>query len=64
MDGWGIGLWVVAGYVAVVSLMRLMAQKRNEVVAEFRDEVEKEKSRRKAAAQQEKQNKPPRGKVA
>jgi hypothetical protein len=61
MDGWSIGLWVVAGYIAVVSLMRLMAHKRNEVVAEFRNEVEKEKSRRKTAA---KETKAPRGKAA
>ena len=44
MDGWSIALWVVAGYVAVVALMRLMAHKRNEVMAEFHGEVEKEKS--------------------
>ena len=50
MDGWSIALWVVAAYVAVVALMRLMAHKRNEVMSEFHGEVEKEKSRRKAAA--------------
>ena len=50
MDGWNIALWVVAGYVAVVALMRLMAHKRIEVMAEFHGEVEKEKSRRKAEA--------------
>jgi hypothetical protein len=62
MDSWSIALWVVAAYVAVVALMRLMAHKRSEVMAEFRDEVEKEKSRRKAAAAKE--AKPPRGKAA
>jgi hypothetical protein len=62
MDSWSIALWVVAGYVAVVALMRLMAHKRNEVLAEFRGEVEKEKQRRKAAAAKE--AKPPRGKAA
>ncbi len=53
MDSWNIALWVVAGYIAVIALMRLMAHKRNEVMAEFRGEVEKEKSRRKAAAAKE-----------
>jgi len=62
MDNWSIVLWVVAGYVAVVALMRLMTHKRNEVMAEFRGEVEKEKSRRKADAA--KQAKASRGKVA
>jgi hypothetical protein len=62
MDGWSIALWVVAGYVAVVALMRLMAHKRTEVMAEFQGEVEKEKSRRKAESA--KQAGTPRGKAA
>jgi hypothetical protein len=62
MDSWNIALWVVAGYFAVVALMRLMAHKRNEVMAEFRGEVEKEKSRRKAAAAKESRSS--RGKAA
>ncbi len=49
MDGWSVALWVFAGYVALLALTRLMANKRNEVMAEFRGEVEKEKGRRKAA---------------
>ena len=61
MDSWSIALWIGAGYVAVVALLRLMARKRDEVVAEFRGEVEKEKERRKAAA---KEAKLPRGKAA
>jgi hypothetical protein len=64
MDGWSIALWVVAGYVAVVALLRLMAHKRQEVMAEFRSEVEKEKTRRKTAAAKQAQGKPPRGKAA
>jgi hypothetical protein len=50
MDSWSIALWVVAGYFAAVALLRLMAHKRSEVMDEFRGEVAKEKSRRKAAA--------------
>ncbi len=61
MDSWSIALWVVAGYIAVAALLRLMAGKRDEVMAEFRNEVEKEKSRRKTAAQEAN---PPRGKAA
>ena len=62
MDSWSIALWVVAGYIAVVALMRLMAHKRNEVMAEFRGEVEKEKNRRRIAAA--KHAKASRGKAA
>ena len=68
MDRWSIALWVVAGYIAVVALLRLMTHKRDEVMAEFRSEVEKEKNRRKAAAAQQakpaKRAKPPGGKAA
>ena len=62
MDRWNIALWIGAGYVAVVALMRLMANKRQQVMTEFRGEVEREKSRRKAAAAAAKQvqSKPPR----
>ena len=63
MDSWSIALWVVAGYVAVVALLRLMTHKRDQVMAEFRNEVEKEKNRRKAAAAA-KEAKPVRGKAA
>jgi hypothetical protein len=46
MDGWNIALLAVAGYVAVLTLSRLMAARRNEITAQFRREVEKEKNRR------------------
>ena len=49
MDAWTLILWIVAGYVALVALVRLMIYHRSRVTAQFRDEVEKEKSRRKAA---------------
>jgi hypothetical protein len=60
MDRWNIALWIGAGYIAVVALMRLMVHKRQQVMAEFRGEVEKEKSRRKLAASKQAQTKPPR----
>ena len=60
MDRWNIALWIGAGYVAMVALMRLMAHKRQQVMAEFRGEVEKEKGRRKAAAAKQLQSKLPR----
>jgi hypothetical protein len=49
MDAWTLILWIVAGYVALVALVRLMIYHRSRVTAQFRDEVEKEKSRRKSA---------------
>ena len=48
MDGWDLVLLAVAGYVAVVALVRLMARRRDQLHDEFRDGVAKEKRRREA----------------
>ena len=64
MDRWSIALWIGAGYIAAVALMRLMAHKRQQVMAEFRGEVEKEKNRRKAAAAAKQTQVKPRNKAA
>jgi hypothetical protein len=43
MDSWDVTLLVVAGYLAVVSLVRLMARRRNQVFEELRQKAEAEK---------------------
>jgi hypothetical protein len=43
MDTWDVTLLVVAGYLAVISLVRLMARRRNQVYEELRQKAEKEK---------------------
>ena len=43
MDSWDVTLLVVAGYLAVVSLVRLMARRRNQIFEELRQKVEEEK---------------------
>jgi hypothetical protein len=43
MDSWDVTLLVVAGYLAVVTLVRLMARRRNQVFEELRQKVEEEK---------------------
>ena len=48
MDGWSLALLAVAGYIAVVSLARLMLHRRNQLMQQFREEVAKEKGRRAA----------------
>jgi hypothetical protein len=45
MDNWDVTLLVVAGYLAVVALVRLMTRKRDQMLAEFRDQIEKDKKR-------------------
>jgi heme exporter protein D len=47
MDRWDVLLAVFATYVAIVSLVRLMANRRNEVLAKIRDELAKQRSRSK-----------------
>jgi hypothetical protein len=43
MDSWDVTLLVVAGYLAVVTLVRLMARRRNQVFEELRHKAEEEK---------------------
>jgi hypothetical protein len=43
MDSWDVTLLVVAGYLAIVTLVRLMARRRNQVYAELRQKAEDEK---------------------
>jgi hypothetical protein len=43
MDSWDVTLLVVAGYLAVISLVRLMARRRNQVYEELRQKAEHEK---------------------
>jgi hypothetical protein len=49
-DGWSLTLLVAGGYVAVVTLVRLMLRRRDQLTEQFRQEVGKEKARRAAAA--------------
>ncbi len=46
MDGWDLAIMVLVGYVAVVSLVRLMLLRRDDMMKEFREELAKEKNRR------------------
>ena len=46
MDRWDVLMVVVAAYVAVVSLVRLMAASPRRAVAKIRDEIAKQQRRR------------------
>jgi hypothetical protein len=59
MDGWSVVLLAAAAYVAVVTLVRLMIRRRNQLANQFRHELAKEKGRREAT-----QRKPPPQKAA
>jgi hypothetical protein len=43
MDGWDLTLLVVAGYLAIVTLMRLMSRRRSQVLDHLRQQADDEK---------------------
>jgi hypothetical protein len=53
MNGWDVAMLAIAGYVAVVSLARLMLRRRDELVVEFRALFQQEK-RKKAELERKK----------
>jgi hypothetical protein len=46
MDHWDLALWAVAGYMAVVTLVRLMVCQRDRLVDQVRAERERDRRRR------------------
>jgi len=42
MDGWDIVMIAAAGYIAVISLVRLMARRRNQLVEQVRQQMEEQ----------------------
>jgi hypothetical protein len=46
IDGWEIGLLIVAAYVAAAALVRLMRRRRDQLIAELQDQVEREQKQR------------------
>jgi heme exporter protein D len=49
MDTWDIVLLVVAGYLAVMALVRLMLRRRDQLLDEYRRQAEAEQQRAPAA---------------
>jgi hypothetical protein len=49
MDRWDVLIVVVAAYISVVSLVRLMAHRRDELVVKIRDEIAKQQAAAAAA---------------
>lgn len=46
MNSWDVALLAIAGYVAVMSLARLMLRRRDQLLAHFREEIKREKERK------------------
>jgi hypothetical protein len=49
MDRWDVLIIFVAAYVSVVSLVRLMTGRRNELIGKIRNEIAKQRTRGAAA---------------
>jgi hypothetical protein len=45
MDAWDVALLVVAAFVAVMALVRLMTRRHRQVLDEFRREIEQHKKK-------------------
>ena len=45
-DRWDVGLLLIAGYVAIMSLVRLMSVRRRELTNKFRAEFRAEQARK------------------
>jgi len=46
MNGWDVALLVVAGYVAAMALVRLMVRRRDQLLDEFRRQVNMQRKRK------------------
>lgn len=45
INGWNLAVLVIAAYLAIVTLIRLMRRRRDEVVVELQKQVETEQQR-------------------
>jgi hypothetical protein len=43
LNSWDVALYAIAGYIAVVSLVRLMLGRRNNLARQVRDELERQR---------------------
>ena len=55
LDRWDVALLAVAGYIAVVSLTRMMARHRDQFVAELQQQAAAEQQRQRAEARRKKE---------
>ena len=58
LNSWDVALFVVAGYIAFVSLVRLMLGRRNSLARQVRDEVERQRDETARKAEETEQNRP------
>ena len=52
MDRWDLLILLAAGYWAIMSLVRLMAARRNQLIDQFREQLNEQRKIKSAAKQQ------------
>jgi hypothetical protein len=57
-NSWDVALFAVAGYIAIVSLVKLMLGRRNALARQMRDELERQRSETERQAEENEQNRP------
>ena len=58
LNSWDVALFVVAGYIALVSLVRLMLGRRNALARQLHDELERQRSEAERQAEDTERNRP------
>ena len=58
LNSWDVALFAVAGYIAIVSLVRLMLGRRNSLARQVRDELERQRSETEREAEETERNRP------
>jgi len=49
MDGWDVAILIVAGYIALITMIRLMAARRDSYMRELHSQIQQERQRRRKA---------------
>lgn len=57
LDGWDYALMAMAGYIAVVSLVRMMRARHDDLLADLQRQAEQEQERKRKAERQAKKSK-------
>ncbi|HEX4143810.1 MAG TPA: hypothetical protein VHY91_09780 [Pirellulales bacterium] len=58
LNSWDVALFVVAGYIAIVSMVRLMLGRRNRLARQISDELERQRSESQSRAEEAERNRP------
>jgi hypothetical protein len=58
LNSWDVALYAIAGYIAIVSLARLMLERRNALARQMRDDLERQRNEAELQAEETDRNRP------